>query len=376
MGFYWNWFGAAGTAVMLLGWLLAAFVLFTNAGRRQNRLLALTIFLLASVIGAQQGILFLDDEPAWIVAGQALGLILSPFYVAALLQFLATLGVPWLRWPGIRSVSLVVWGLAAIAAATIAAHMGDLVTGTSPTPYARGDADLTSLGLAYLALFPLPMAVLSLAASISNLRRTRPGTAARTRAKAYLTAFVFHDLVGVLYTVVSLVALASPDRVFESLEVGLVLSYAAAFLFFVLLAYGLLRYQVLDIDLHLKFALRGGTLGAAFLVVFLIVSQLVQNLTTASFGAVAGAVAAGLLLFALRPLERMAHGIANKAMPQTHDTDAYRTFRKMEVYKATVESFLVDGRISGRERDALSRLAAKLGIAASDARAIEGDVAR
>lgn len=148
-------------------------------------------------------------------------------------------------------------------------------------------------------------------------------------------------------------------------------------LFLVLLAYGFLRYQVFDIDLKVKLALDKGTLGAVFVAVFFVVAKLAESLADqlfSGFGWVVGAVAAGLMLFALRPLERLATRVADSAMPKTQDTPAYAQFRKLEVYKATLESFLVDGAVTPRERDALSRLAAKLGIAAADARSIEADV--
>lgn len=201
----------------------------------------------------------------------------------------------------------------------------------------------------------------------------------RTQARAYLLAFAVRDAAWIVLSATSylggLYGNAPTRGAWTWLDNGGIAwgwALSGAFLVFAL-AYGVLRHQLFDIDLKLKFALHRGTVGAVFFAVFLIVSQLVQNLTTAAFGVVAGAVAAGLLLFILRPLERMATRVVDRAMPNTHDTPGYAQFRKMEVYKATVESFLVDGRITERERVVLSRLASKLGIAATDALSLEQD---
>ncbi|HLE97817.1 MAG TPA: hypothetical protein VI997_10640, partial [Candidatus Thermoplasmatota archaeon] len=88
-------------------------------------------------------------------------------------------------------------------------------------------------------------------------------------------------------------------------------------------------------------------------------------------GAVVGGVAVGLLLFAVRPIERAADRLADTAMPRVQDTDEYRTVRKREVYRAAVESALQDGIITEMERDVLATLQHELGIPAPEALRIE-----
>ncbi|MBI4394018.1 MAG: hypothetical protein HY556_09525 [Euryarchaeota archaeon] len=52
-------------------------------------------------------------------------------------------------------------------------------------------------------------------------------------------------------------------------------------------------------------------------------------------------------------------------------TAEYLTYKKLEVYRATIEGALEDGEITERERTMLMRLRDKLGIAEADARALE-----
>lgn len=61
-------------------------------------------------------------------------------------------------------------------------------------------------------------------------------------------------------------------------------------------------------------------------------------------------------------------------MPRVQDTDAYRTVRKREVYRAALESAAADGEVTDKERDVLATLQEQLGIAPTDALAMERDV--
>ena len=58
-------------------------------------------------------------------------------------------------------------------------------------------------------------------------------------------------------------------------------------------------------------------------------------------------------------------------MPNTENTPAYTTFRKMQVYETAVAEAREGGGISAKERVLLIRLRDSLGICESDAEAIE-----
>lgn len=112
------------------------------------------------------------------------------------------------------------------------------------------------------------------------------------------------------------------------------------------------------------------------MAVFFVASELAANLLTARLGAIAGVVAAGLLVFALAPLQRLGDRVAETALPGVRDTAEYRTVRKREVYRAAAESAMADGAMSGKERDVLATLADQLGLSAREALDIEREAAR
>jgi len=143
-----------------------------------------------------------------------------------------------------------------------------------------------------------------------------------------------------------------------------------------LLWYAILKVQLFDIDLRIKHGIRRSTVAAVFLAAFLIVEQLVQNFFTGQFGILIGAVAAGLMLFALGHIRHFAAALANGAMPEVSATPEYVAFRKLEVYRAAFEGLYADAVVSDKERATLDRLRLKLGIQPRDALAIEEDVSR
>ncbi|HVM45332.1 MAG TPA: hypothetical protein VM582_05300 [Candidatus Thermoplasmatota archaeon] len=108
-----------------------------------------------------------------------------------------------------------------------------------------------------------------------------------------------------------------------------------------------------------------------FVALFFVVSELAATLFSERMGTVLGIMAAGALLFALAPLQRVAERVADAAMPRVKETDESRMVRKREVYRAAVESALHDGVVTAREHVPLAH---QLGLSAGDARALEGEV--
>lgn len=136
------------------------------------------------------------------------------------------------------------------------------------------------------------------------------------------------------------------------------------------LGYAVLKSNVFSFDLKLKWTLRRGTVATVFLLVFFVVSQFIERMASEKLGYISGAVAAGVLLLAINPLQKAADKLADKAMPNVDHTPAYEAFRKLEVYKAAVEELAVGG-VTEKERRALDALRTKLGIASADAKAME-----
>lgn len=140
-----------------------------------------------------------------------------------------------------------------------------------------------------------------------------------------------------------------------------------------LIAYGILKTHLFDIDLRIQWTIRQSTVAAAFVAVFYVVTEGADRLFEAEFGSQAGLLASALLLFFLSPLQRVAERFAGAVMPNTSDTPEYTAYRKMQVYEAALVDTLGGG-ITDKERTLLNHLRDSLGIAATDADALERDL--
>lgn len=151
------------------------------------------------------------------------------------------------------------------------------------------------------------------------------------------------------------------------------LAYALGTLLAVpLIAYGILRTQLFDVDLRIKWTIRQSTVAAIFVAVFYLVTEGADRLFEAELGSWAGLLASAMLLFFLAPLQRFAERFAGAVMPNTTDTAEYAAYRKMQVYEAALTDALPGG-ISDKERALLNHLRDSLGISAVSADALERD---
>lgn len=141
-----------------------------------------------------------------------------------------------------------------------------------------------------------------------------------------------------------------------------------------LIAYGILRTQLFDIDLRIRWTIKQTTVAAALLTVVFLVSEGASAFLSAELGNVAGLLAAAVVMFFLAPLHRFAERVASTAMPNTENTPEYATFRKMQVYETAVTEARHGGGISAKERALLNRLRESFGISECDAAAIEREL--
>lgn len=142
----------------------------------------------------------------------------------------------------------------------------------------------------------------------------------------------------------------------------------------VLVAYALVRHRMFDIDLKIKWSIKSGTIAGAFVAVFLVVAQLAQNFFGQVYGWALGGVTAGLLLFVLAPIQRVAERIANAAMPGVQDSESWRSNRKADAYRFAVRMALADGVLTREEERGLAVLASELRIDAAQALALREEV--
>ena len=140
----------------------------------------------------------------------------------------------------------------------------------------------------------------------------------------------------------------------------------------VLLGYAVLRGQMHGLDLKVRFAIKTSTVAAIFLAVLFIVANIAQNFLGGQYGVVVGGAAAGLLFFAMAPIQRAAERLAERAVPAVAPASApLGGFNQREAsYRDAVQFALRDRRLSRAEEVKLHGLAEQLGIGAKRAHEI------
>jgi hypothetical protein len=216
----------------------------------------------------------------------------------------------------------------------------------------------------------------ALVASIHAWYVAAPGIA-RTRARVFALAFGFRDVCwGFIYGAAIWLISIGQYQVVDPEAGGLVyVIYALGTLVAVpLIAYGILRTQLFDIDLRIRWTIRQSTLAAAVVSIMFLLSEGADRLLSAELGNTAGLLAAALVVFFLAPLQRFAERVAGIAMPNTQNTPEYAAFRKLQVYEAAVAEALQEGGISKKEHALLDRLRDSLGISPTDAETLEREL--
>ncbi|HET6403996.1 MAG TPA: hypothetical protein VFH78_05065 [Candidatus Thermoplasmatota archaeon] len=359
--------GSVGLSALAAVAAAALLVLFARPDRTQNRLLALVLLLEAFASGAGAGLMWLTDDPRSSYAWQAVTIVAAMSIPFAYLAFLGTLPGPYAR-PFRGRGRHVALALALVA---------PLPWFLWPRAFA-GHVEPWTLAPWIVELRPAFTLVLLLtvAAALYGLLvafgawRVASSPSEKAQAKAFLLAFGVRDVGFCLALGAVGVGLVTTDSTLFAVGPSIVqLLYAP------LLVYGILRTQLFDIDLRLKWTIRRATLLGAFAVVFVGVAEVAQNVASDAYGYLAGGVATALMLLALRPIERMSARIADSAMPHVQETPTYVAYRKMEVYRAALEGAMQDGAVTEREREVLRRLRASLGLSDADVAALERDVA-
>lgn len=337
-------------------------LLWQSAGRAASRRVGMLLLLEAALIavGPVAGIAAIDALDA---RGPLVGvplfvgsLLLAPAY----LRVVATLDTPlvgFLRSRG-ANVALSILAAEAIVVGALAWRGVDV-------------QDVWATIWFYQALLGmLAAAGSSMAAAVSARRRARRGTADRERATAWLLAFGLQD--GML-----LLAIPLQNLFTEGVAQGQFMAFWLAITVLVhvmLLLYGVLRSQLFDLDLKIKWGLRQGTLTAIFVAAFFVVDQTAQQFFSERVGAYLGIAATGVLLFAIVPLQQFAMRVAERAMPGVDATPEYVAYRKLHVYRAAVEATLTDGKVTDKARAMLARLAAELRIDPRDVILVENEL--
>lgn len=352
----WTWWAIPGLTATAAAFGAAVVLLRTALGRSLNRRLAAVLLLEAAW---QSGaVLFLLED-------RGLAALYASLAVAALaalpFQYLSFLGAA-LRTPLVRPfrsrVAFPILAAASVSAASVLvaaphAFIGELY---SP-PWATWNFRFTEWGIRLTNVHGL-VSLFGLVASLAALRQAPPGSAARVRARWFAMAFGIRDVVTAILFLSYPVLRPLPfwgDFAYNQVNGLANLAYVC------LLAYGVLRVQLFDIDLRLKIAFRRGTVGSIIGLAFFIGSEVLEAVIPVR-GTILGLLAAGVIVLLLRPIQRFAERLAGRAMPHVESTPDYLDRQKRQVYRAALEGALEDGEVTDRERAILGRLAEQLGL--------------
>jgi hypothetical protein len=162
--------------------------------------------------------------------------------------------------------------------------------------------------------------------------------------------------IGMIFTALGLTGLGGPVRI------------AGA----ALVAWGILRYQVLDIDVKLRWGLERSTVASIFVAVFFLVSAGAQEL----FGAASsndwiGIIAAATLVFFLAPMQRLAERLGQRALPDARPVASLLDDEIRDLYEQRLRAAWGDGTLTRDERVLLDHLRERLGIDVEEAAALE-----
>lgn len=366
----WRPIAIPGIVALVMGVALALWIYAARPTRAQNRMLALALFSEAIAMGAIFAAvpLLASAEDAWAARG-----VEYAFQAASGLLYLAFVGTlesplarPF-RSSTIRTTLLFSAGGVLLAWPLLASTIlgAGFAAPAHGLPYLREQMPTSVIidgGSTAIFLFGLLV-------TLDAWRRAPPGTIRRAQARAYGLAFGLRDLG---FASRLLLTILIPDLWFTPYGWYSITLTQIGFL--ALLAYGILKTQLFDIDLKIKWTLKQSTVAAAFVAVFFAVSEGAAAFFSGAIGTYAGIAAAAILVFALAPLQRLAERLSDRAMPAVDATPAYVAYRKMEVYKAAVEEVLADGNVSAKDRRVLERLRAQLGLSAADAQALEHEL--
>lgn len=356
-----------GTLAALAAVGMAAFVYVVAPSRMQNRLTALFLALTGVQVFFTFGFMYLLEERQG--PSEAVAITSSTAQSIVYLALLGTLDSPLARAFGSARAR---FALSALAGAAVASW-----------PFYRGlilDASGLPTAGYWSLLFAHALALLyGVIVAVSAWRRAAPGSAARARGRAFAFAFGVRDVVFVVFITVAvlIIAFGVPEDVGWTVgwtwlqDIVVPVSVLAMVL---LMGYGMAKAQLFEVDLTIKRGVRRGTVAGAFLVVFLVVSQLIEGFSSQAFGIVGGALASGLLLFALAPLQRTAERISGAVVPDARPLAERTREERAGLYREQVRIAWEDGKMGLKERRMLDAARDRLGLAPDVAIALESEV--
>lgn len=189
---------------------------------------------------------------------------------------------------------------------------------------------------------------------------------ARERAIAFVCAFGFRDLAwATVYLSVVTGWVEKAPILIDQLYIGPTLIYIP------IMAYGILKLQMLDIEIRLKTTIKNGVLAGIFVVLFYLISEGSSELVSNQLGGIIGFAASALLTLFLTPLHRWAERFASKLVSADIDDADYAQSRSLQMYSAAVEETLAYGEVTQAQILLLERLRESLNLSPDDVARLE-----
>ncbi len=364
-GLTWTFWAVPGTVQFLVAWSAAIVLLRIAPDRSLNRRLAFVLFLEGLWAGQLFGFMVEDRGLyLWIARIATAVLAALPYHY---LSFLGIALDTRLVAPFRSRTALACLSIASAAAALLVLMSPSTFISELYSPsWATWNYSFRPWGQRLAQLHGL-VSLFGLVAALASYLKAEPGSAARSRAMWFAIAFGVRDT----YNAISLVFYPTLRPIpFWGEFVYNVGTPISSLVFWCLMAYGVLRTQLFDIDLKLKFALKQSTVGAVIAGVFFAGSELLERIVTVD-STILGLIMAGTIVALLRPVQRLAQALADSIMSGVKDTPDYINSRKHEVYRAALEGAMADGTIGEKERDILSRLREQLELSPHAADGLE-----
>lgn len=220
--------------------------------------------------------------------------------------------------------------------------------------------------LLYLAMCIMFMLIFLI--SLAGLKAAKTKLA-REKALAFILAFGIRDLSWFL------VYLAAATGWIEGNEMLFNLLYAGSTLLYIpIIAYGILKVQLLDIEIRLQSTITNTVLAGAFIAVYYVVSEGINSFIENQFGDILGFLVCAVLAIFLAPLHRWAGRFTERLVRADTDSPDYAANRGLQIYSASVEEALAYGEISPGQIKLLDRLRQSLQVSEDDANRVERDL--
>jgi len=284
--------------------------------------------------------------------GDVLMLVLYPMFVAhalplKVLKPLVTVPARLALWAS--GTVLLIW--------VVLDHAGVVATGVNPD----------------IALYMMMVIMFVLIFILSVIGAKKAGTElSREKMLAFVFAFGIRDLAwAAVYFLAAIVEAGGLD---DSPELNILLSqlYAAGTLLYIpIVAYGILKVQLLDIEIRLRSTVRNTVLAGSFIAVFYVISEGANNFISNQLGEIIGFLVCAVLAIFLAPLHRWADRFAKQLVSADTDSPEYAANRGLQIYSAAVEEALAYGEINPGQIALLDRLRQSLHVSDNDARKVE-----